>query len=148
MISTEGRQKFQLGQLLLDQGAISAQQLQEALDFQRRSGATMLLGEVLQKMGARAGYAPVSDFTSSDGGIVRVVLQKTDAMPPVSGEIPGNYERVASILRRHTTVSHLFSRYPYVRPLQKLRARIDEQRIARLHRPPREVLDGLIKTIL
>ena len=103
---------------------------------------------VLQKMGARAGYAPVSDFTSSDGGIVRVVLQKTDAMPPVSGEIPGNYERVASILRRHTTVSHLFSRYPYVRPLQKLRARIDEQRIARLHRPPREVLDGLIKTIL
>jgi len=103
---------------------------------------------VLQMLGARAGYTPVSDFISSDGGIIRVVLQKTDATPPASGEISGNYERVALILRRHTTMSHFFSRYPYVRPIQKLRARIEEQRHIASDRPPTEVLDGLIRTLL
>lgn len=103
---------------------------------------------VLQMLGRRAGYAPVSEFTSSDGGVIRVVFQKTAATPPASGEIPGNYERVAAILRRHTAMSHLFSRYPYVRPFQKLRARIEEQRHIGADRPPTEVLDELIRTLL
>jgi len=63
-------------------------------------------------------------------------------------KIAGNYERVASILRHHTTASHIFSRYPYVRPFQKLRARIEEQRVAWLHRSPVKVLDGLIRTLV
>ncbi len=99
---------------------------------------------VLKMLGRRAGYTPVSDFTSSDGGIIRVVFQRTDATPLASGEIPGNYERVRSILRRHTTLSHVFSRYPYIRPFQKLRDRIEERRNIQLNRPPTEVLDRLI----
>jgi len=38
----------------------------------------------------------------------------------------------------------VFSRYPYIRPFQKLRDRIEEQRQAGLKRPPTEVLDSLI----
>jgi len=63
-------------------------------------------------------------------------------------KIAGNYERVASILRHHTTASHIFSRYPYVRPFQKLKAWVEEQRNARLHQSPTAVLDGLIETLL
>jgi 2-polyprenyl-3-methyl-5-hydroxy-6-metoxy-1,4-benzoquinol methylase len=99
---------------------------------------------VLQMMGRRAGYTVIEESTSGDGGIISVVFRKADGPPIESGAIPGNYERVASRLRRHTTVSHLFSRYPYVRPLQKLRARFEEQRGVWPRRPPREVLDRLI----
>jgi len=42
--------KFQLGQLLIEQGALTDEQLAKALDYQRRSGNALLLGEVLRKL--------------------------------------------------------------------------------------------------
>lgn len=102
----------------------------------------------LQALARRAGYSVVSSSTSADGGNITVIGQKTSAPPPASGELPGNYDRVASILRRHTAVRHLFSRHPYERPLRKLAARLAEQRSARLHRTPREVMDALIAETL
>jgi len=102
----------------------------------------------LEMMGRRAGYTVVSSSASSDGGNITVISQKTDATPSVSGEIPGNYERVASILRRHTAFRHLFSSYPYTRPLRKLAARAEEQRSVRSRRSPKEVLDALIADAL
>jgi type IV pilus assembly protein PilB len=50
MISTEGYQRLQLGQLLVDQKAITAEQLQQALEHQKQNGNALLLGEVLQKL--------------------------------------------------------------------------------------------------
>ena len=50
MISTDTGKKLQLGQLLIKEGAITEEQLRQALDFQRQKGSTMLLGEVLQKL--------------------------------------------------------------------------------------------------
>jgi len=50
MISTESSQKLQLGQLLIRQGAITQEQLQQALDHQQQHGNSLLLGEVLQKL--------------------------------------------------------------------------------------------------
>ncbi len=47
---SKGRQKLQLGQLLIDQGALSQQQLDEALAYQRETGNSLLLGEVLRKL--------------------------------------------------------------------------------------------------
>jgi type IV pilus assembly protein PilB len=49
MISHVG-QRLQLGQLLIDQGALTKEQLDEALAHQRETGNTLLLGEVLQKL--------------------------------------------------------------------------------------------------
>jgi len=49
--TTEIGQKLQMGQLLVKQGAITSEQLEEALKHQRTSGGNMLLGEVLQKLG-------------------------------------------------------------------------------------------------
>jgi SAM-dependent methyltransferase len=102
----------------------------------------------LEMMGRQAGYTVVSSSTSSDGGNVAVIVQKTDATPLVSGEIPGNYERVASTLRCHTAVRHLFSRYPYIRPFRKLADRLEERKSVWLHRSPKEVLDALISDAL
>ena len=62
--------------------------------------------------------------------------------------IPGNYDRVCWILRRHTAFRHLFSRYPYIRPFRKLATRMEERSSVRSHRPAKEVLDGLISDAL
>jgi type IV pilus assembly protein PilB len=49
MISNIG-QKLQLGQLLIDQGALTSEQLDQALTYQRETGNALLLGEVLRKL--------------------------------------------------------------------------------------------------
>jgi len=99
----------------------------------------------LEMMARRAGFAITHGSASADGGNLTVISQKTHSTATVgAGEIPGNYERVRSILRRHTTFRHLFSRHPYIRPFRKLAARMEEKRSVKSHRPAREMLDALI----
>ena len=98
----------------------------------------------LEAMGRRAGYAVAGDSTSPDGGNISVVFRKVDASPSVSVENPSNFDRVRSVLRRHTAVRHLLTRYPYVRPVAKLAARLDERRRAGAQRPARAILDDLM----
>ncbi len=50
MIQNATTQKLQLGQLLVENGAITEEDLNSALDYQRNSGHSLLLGEVLQKL--------------------------------------------------------------------------------------------------
>ncbi len=49
MISN-ARQKLQLGQLLIDQGILTPEQLDQALQYQRETNNSLLLGEVLRKL--------------------------------------------------------------------------------------------------
>lgn len=98
----------------------------------------------LESMGRRAGCAVVGSSTSPDGGNISAVFRKVESTPAESGEIPGNFDRVRSVLRRHTTVRHLLTRYPYVRPVAKLAARLEEHRRASAQRPARAILDDLM----
>ena len=50
MIANDSNRKLQLGQLLIQHGAVTDDQLKSALEYQKQKGATMLLGEVLQKL--------------------------------------------------------------------------------------------------
>lgn len=50
MVSNKGNRRLKLGQMLLLQGAIRQEELDQALDYQQRTGNTLLLGEVLQKL--------------------------------------------------------------------------------------------------
>jgi len=50
MVSKGEGRPVQLGELLVEQGALSEEQLREALAYQRRSGNALLLGEVLQRL--------------------------------------------------------------------------------------------------
>ncbi|RKY75067.1 type II/IV secretion system protein, partial [candidate division KSB1 bacterium] len=47
MSTTDVDQKLQLGQLLLKNGAITKEQLEEALQLQKMGGNEFLLGEIL-----------------------------------------------------------------------------------------------------
>jgi type IV pilus assembly protein PilB len=66
MIASAG-QKMQLGQLLIEQGALSREQLDQALAFQRESGSNMLLGEVLQKLNLCSEEAVMGALASAYG---------------------------------------------------------------------------------
>jgi type IV pilus assembly protein PilB len=50
MITNAIGQKLQLGQMLIQDGALTQEQLDSALNHQRSSGNSLLLGEVLQKL--------------------------------------------------------------------------------------------------
>ncbi len=50
MTQTNTCQKLQIGQLLIRQGALNEEDLEKALEYQRETGNTLLLGEVLQKL--------------------------------------------------------------------------------------------------
>ena len=102
----------------------------------------------LERMGQRAGYNVFSRSQSPDGGNIVVVFQKGDCDAVPGAEIPGNFERVTAILRRHTRLRHFFSRYPYVRPLTKLARQLGEQWGVRRGDSPRQILDDLISSKL
>ena len=50
MIRHNAIERLPLGQLLLQQGAVTSEQLEEALAYQKQQGNSLLLGEVLQKL--------------------------------------------------------------------------------------------------
>jgi type IV pilus assembly protein PilB len=50
MIRHNAIERLPLGQLLLQQNAVTSEQLEEALEFQKQQGNSLLLGEVLQKL--------------------------------------------------------------------------------------------------
>lgn len=79
----------------------------------------------------RAGFEVVETYTSPDGGNIAVTgrrLRGTSDVTAAACENPGNYTRVAAILRGHTALRHAFSIHPWVRPIRKLAARLDEWR--------------------
>ena len=50
MIAGNAGERLRLGQLLISQGVLTDEQLTKALDYQRQSGNTLLLGEVLRQL--------------------------------------------------------------------------------------------------
>jgi 2-polyprenyl-3-methyl-5-hydroxy-6-metoxy-1,4-benzoquinol methylase len=98
----------------------------------------------LEMTGRKAGYKVVSTTVSDDGGNVSVIYQKADDVPPVTGEIPGNYERVRAIVRGHTALKHAFSKYPYIRPFRKIAQRLDERRAISQETSPKAILEGIV----
>jgi SAM-dependent methyltransferase len=80
----------------------------------------------LDALGRAAGFAPVRTELSSDGGNIFVVFQPDDSAA-APAELPGNYERIATRLARHTPVAHYLSHYPYWRPLARLGRAVRER---------------------
>lgn len=102
----------------------------------------------MEAMHRRAGYTVVSAKTSSDGGNIIVISRKNEIIPNESFKLPNNFECVASVLRNHTTMRHLFSRHPYVRPFRKLAMRLEEQKNVRSKRSAKQILNEIISATL
>ena len=92
------------------------------------------------KMGAKAGFIPVSEWVSTDGGNIQAIFRKSDQPPDASGLLPGNFERVSEIITSHTNIRHTLTLHPYRRPLEKLISRVRESIAIRGHNDPRHLL--------
>lgn len=100
----------------------------------------------LEHLLQKAGYAIRDRHLSSDGGNVTVVGEK--GAPPGNSpmaQIEGNYERVITVLRRHTNLRHLLSGYPFQRVFSKLGQHLHEFCQTRGRRAGREILDDLVR---
>ena len=97
----------------------------------------------LKALGQKAGFTTVHMSSSSDGGNLIGVFKAAHGAGPVQTD-PGNYARVASTIREHTTLKYFCSPYPYVAPLGRLRAYVTDRWIAAGCTSARQVLDKVI----
>jgi len=102
----------------------------------------------LEAVCLKAGFVPISRFTSTDGGNIMIIARMGSNFNAVTAGIPGNYSRVETILNRHTLLRHLFSPHPYLRPLRKAATHLEERRRTASQLNSRAVLDQLIAASL
>jgi SAM-dependent methyltransferase len=101
----------------------------------------------LEAIGRRAGFEPVQTTTSPDRGNLISVFRASKPVAPVlseAGAFAANYSRVASIVRRHTSLKYYCSVWPYAGPLNRLRAHLADRRATRGCETAKQVLDKLI----
>lgn len=83
--------------------------------------------KTLEAIGEKAGFAVHRSEASDDGGVIRTIFKRTGSKSAPVTSIPGNYERIAKIIRRHTPASHYLSVHPYIRPFSRLRMNLAEK---------------------
>ena len=103
---TDARKKLQLGQLLIDQGILTQEQLDEALTYQKSSGNALLLGEVLRKLNL-CSEEDVMQSLANAYGVPFAKVSPRIADPRVMDVLPRDF------LERHTVL-----------PLFKIRDRL------------------------
>lgn len=95
----------------------------------------------LEALGMRAGFAIRNRFVADDGGIIRVIFQKTTAPQKMTLDLSANSKKIQRLLLQHTPLAHLFSHYPYTRFLKKLARGFNEWLVTRKH----DTGEGLLK---
>ncbi|MFA6133700.1 MAG: ATPase, T2SS/T4P/T4SS family [Phycisphaerae bacterium] len=90
MIATDKKRGLQLGQLLVSSGAVTEEQLNQALEFQRKSGNTLLLGEVLQQL-ALCGEEQIMEALAGGYGVPFARISPRIADPKVIEILPREF---------------------------------------------------------
>ena len=98
---------------------------------------------VLDALGRKTGFEPVSVTTSPDGGNLISVFRAVERAQPPRFDA-ANYARVAGMMKAHTGMKYYLSSSPYLGPVSRLRRYLADRRVARGCGTPREVLDKLI----
>ena len=99
----------------------------------------------LDAMGRRAGFEVVRTFTSADGGNVTSVLRKNHTSVATAPSLPGNADRIRSILATHTPLRHFLSAAPYLRPLRKLQQRLSESLDLVGNKNPKKLMERVLQ---
>lgn len=100
----------------------------------------------LEHLGAKAGLAVHTSKLVTGANHIHVTFQKRALAVCQSDDytIPGNSERVSSILHRHTALRHYGSTIPYTRFVSKGLQYLVEKRATRGDATPSEIADALI----
>lgn len=102
----------------------------------------------LEYLGEKAGLAIGASKLVTSENHIHVTFQK-QAFGVFRSEnytLPGNYERVSSVLKRHTAFRHYASIVPYTRFISKQAQYHTERKAVHCDASPREIADELIAT--
>ena len=69
--------------------------------------------ETLECMGKKAGFNIYKKSVAPYNGNISIILQKSNTPYPISGELPGNFEKIKGILNKHTPLYHFTTSIPY-----------------------------------
>lgn len=100
----------------------------------------------LERLGEKAGLVVYESRLVTAAKHLHITFQKPAVRVVASDDytLPGNYERVARILNRHTPLRHYSSPVPYSRFVSKQLQYLTERRAVRGDAAPREIADALI----
>lgn len=84
----------------------------------------------LQRLVEKAGFTEMTHFLSTDGGNITLIVQKEQKSGNDRCEltIPGNSERIATIVGGHKPLKHYMTAHPYTRLLRRIRQFLLEKR--------------------
>ncbi len=104
----------------------------------------------LEHLGVKAGLAVHASKLVTGADHIHITFQKKALGVAQSDDfaLPGNYQRVSSVLKRHTTLRHYASIVPYTRFISKQAQYRTERRAVQGDASPREIADALIATHL
>jgi hypothetical protein len=97
----------------------------------------------------KSGFTVIKTFFSHDQGNISLVARKNlDLHLSPKLAITGNCEKISSIVRGHTPLTHYFSVSPYWRLINKIPRILEEKRIAKNFTEAKTVLDSCYKKLL
>ena len=102
--------------------------------------------ESLEQMGGNAGFSIYKTQISADGGVITTIFQKSEKKEPGSSEIPGNFDRISAIIKKHSALTHYLTPNPYLRPTRKLLKYFGEKRWTSDCTSGKEVLEKLFRS--
>ncbi len=97
----------------------------------------------------KCGFTVIKTFFSSDKGNLSLVARKNTSPSPLSNlTIAGNFEKITTIVRKHTALVHYFSLSPYIRLLNKIPRLLEEKKAMENFADAKSVLDSCYKKTL
>lgn len=103
----------------------------------------------LSKLAEKASLVEQERFLSVDGGNITMLVRKAPASAKArTFAIPGNSERIASTVRRHTSCRHFLSAHPYARLYRRVVRSLQEKRDTRDFQGGKQLLDALYRPLV
>ncbi len=103
----------------------------------------------LRKIIEKSGFIVTEQLVSEDGGNISLIAQKQQsALATHDLEIPGNCNKITSIVRAHRSINHYLSKYPYVRLAQRICQAFAEKRALTGFTSGKQLLDQLYSDVI
>jgi len=102
----------------------------------------------LEHLGAKAGLVMHVSRLVTQENHIHIIFKKQAFALHLGDDysLPGNYDRVSTLLRSHTTLRHYASPVPYTRLMGKQKQYFTEKIAVRGDATPKEIADALIAT--
>jgi SAM-dependent methyltransferase len=101
--------------------------------------------ETLECMGKKAGFNIYKKSVAPYNGNISIIFQKSNTLYQISGDLPGNFEKITGILDKHTTLYHFATSIPYKKFLANAKKAIHEHIFIKRFIHGKDIVDSIIR---